>query len=70
MSGCNGVCKKYKAHKPSYQISRYAAGQKNCTVCEIFLEFDGIFCPCCNKQLRCVPKSKNGKEKFLSQIIK
>ena len=41
MTYCIGKCKDYKASKPS-QIGRYAAGQKRCNYCEIFLEYDGF----------------------------
>lgn len=69
MAYCTGKCKKYKALKPS-QIGRYAAGQKRCNYCEIFVEFDGIVCPCCKSQLRCLPRSRKGKEKYLAQIVR
>ena len=62
MTYCIGKCKEYKALKPS-QIGRYAAGQKRCNYCEVFVEYDGLTCPCCNRQLRCLPRSRKGKEK-------
>ena len=68
MTYCIGKCKEYKALKPS-QIGRYAAGQKRCNYCEVFVEYDGLTCPCCNRQLRCLPRSRKGKEKYLSQIV-
>ncbi|AFS83560.1 hypothetical protein NSED_08850 [Candidatus Nitrosopumilus sediminis] len=67
LSYCTGKCKQYKALKPR-QIGRYASGQKRCNFCEIFLNFDGLKCPCCNKQLRSLPRSRKDKESFLAQI--
>ena len=69
MTYCIGKCKNYKAHKP-IEIGRYAAGQKRCNYCEIFLEYDGICCPCCKRQLRCLPRSRKGKEKYLAQVVR
>jgi len=69
MGYCTGKCKQYKALKPR-QIGRYASGQKRCNFCEIFVKFDGLKCPCCNKQLRSLPRSRKDKESFLSQIVK
>lgn len=66
MTYCIGECRKYKATKPP-QIGRYAAGQKRCNHCEVFLDYDGITCPCCNRQLRCLPRSRKGKEKYIEQ---
>lgn len=64
---CIGKCKQYKSIKPR-QIGRCASGQKRCDFCEIFLNYDGLKCPCCNKQLRSLPRSRKDKESFLSQI--
>ena len=61
MTYCIGKCKDYKALKPS-QIGRYAAGQKRCNYCEVFVEYDGLTCPCCNRQLRCLPRVKKEKK--------
>ncbi|MCV0367246.1 MAG: hypothetical protein K5798_08315 [Nitrosopumilus sp.] len=69
MVNCSEKCKLFKAIKPK-QIGRYASGQKRCNNCEIFIQWDGLMCPCCNKQLRCMPRSKKDKETYLSQITK
>ena len=69
MAYCMGKCKKFKALKP-YGIGRYAAGQKRCNSCEIFVDYEGIACPCCHTLLRCVPRSRKGKERYLKQIFK
>ena len=69
MTCCIGQCKKYKALKPT-GIGRYASGQKRCNYCTIFLNYDGIVCPCCNRQLRCLPRSRKGKEMYLAQTTK
>jgi len=69
MTYCIGKCKKYKAVKPK-QIGRYASGQKRCDFCGVFMNHEGLSCPCCNRQLRCLPRSRKGKEMYLSQIEK
>ncbi len=61
---CIRTCFKYKARKPN-SMGRYAAGQKRCQNCEIFVICEGVFCPCCGHQLRCLPRSRKGKEKYL-----
>ena len=63
MTYCMGKCKEYKALKP-IGVGRYAIGQKRCNFCEIFIEIDNISCPCCNSQLRCLPRSRKGKEQY------
>jgi len=56
MAYCEGKCKEYRALKP-IGIGRYAVGQKRCNFCEIFITIDSVLCPCCNSQLRCLPRS-------------
>ena len=53
--GCKNICKKYMASKPSNKQSRYAEGQKRCSVCEIYIKWDGLCCPCCGYKLRFRP---------------
>jgi len=48
---CNQICQKYKAIKIKGK-RRYEAGQKRCMNCAIFIWYDGLWCPCCNKRLR------------------
>jgi len=69
MGYCTGKCRQYKAIKPR-QIGRYASGQKRCNFCEIFVNYNGLKCPCCNKQLRTLPRSRKDKESFLSQTVR
>ncbi len=68
MGYCSGRCKEFKAIKPR-KTGRYVAGQKRCNFCEIFIYFEGFVCPCCKKQLRCMPRSKKDKEVYHSQMI-
>ncbi len=60
---CKGVCPRYKAQKPR-SGGRYEAGQKRCQVCEIYLEWEGIWCPCCTYRLRSNPRNRKYKERL------
>lgn len=64
MSSCNNICQKYRALMPK-NCGRYSLGQKRCNECEIFIFWDGLFCPCCNNRLRLAPRTSKYKEKFL-----
>ena len=61
---CNGICQRYRARKP-LRIGRYASGQKRCNSCDIFMNWDGLWCPCCNYRLRLTPRNSKYKEKLL-----
>ena len=65
---CKGIC---ICHKAS---SRYATGQKRCQVCELFIKWDGLSCPCCGYKLRTRPrnfsKTKLTEEKEIEEAVK
>lgn len=53
---CKGICIRHKAEKP-VGAGRYSSGQKRCQVCEIFLKWDELWCPCCGYRLRTKPRN-------------
>ena len=61
---CNDICHRYEITKPK-GVGRYASGQKRCNSCNIFVEWDGMFCPCCKLQLRRSPRSRKYREKLV-----
>lgn len=62
---CKGICVRYKANKPFGKNSRYGRGQKRCTVCDIFINWDGKNCPCCSFVLRTKPKGTQTRQKLM-----
>ena len=52
---CKGICPRYKAQKP-VGTGRYASGQRRCQICEIFIKWEGLWCPCCGYRLRTRPR--------------
>jgi hypothetical protein len=45
-------------------MGRYAAGQRRCQVCAIFIKWNGIWCPCCSYRLRKNPRKTEDKVKL------
>jgi len=60
---CKDICIRHKAQKP-IGSGRYAIGQKRCQICEIFLKWDGLWCPCCGYRLRTKPRNLKYKSKL------
>lgn len=60
---CKGICTR---HKPKGSIigGRYSKGNKRCQICDIFIQWEGLRCPCCGVQLRGSPRNKKYKAKF------
>jgi hypothetical protein len=61
---CKGICVRHRAQKPPGAFGRYATGQKRCQVCEIFLKWDGMWCPCCGYRVRTRPRGHKFKERL------
>ena len=61
---CKGICYKHKAKKP-FMKSRYAEGQKRCSICEIFVKWEGVDCPCCGMNLRTSPRNTQNRQNLL-----
>lgn len=66
---CNGVCIRYKAKKPA-GVGRYAVKQRRCQVCEIFIKWEGLWCPCCSYRLRTKPRNIKYKQKLRAVTLK
>lgn len=64
--GCKNICSRYKAQKP-HGMGRYAAGQRRCQICEIFIAVEGLWCPCCGYRLRTKPRNLYFKAKLRSR---
>ena len=60
---CKGICIRHKAQKP-VGSGRYASGQKRCQICEIFIKWDGLWCPCSGYRLRTKPRNLKYKAKL------
>ena len=58
---CKGICIHHKAS------GRYATGHKRCQICDLFIKWDGVFCPCCRRRLRIAPRSFKFKSKLRKQ---
>jgi hypothetical protein len=66
---CKGICVRHKAQKP-VGSGRYASGQKRCQICEIFIKWDGLWCPCCGYRLRTKPRNLKYKAKLRARTKK
>ncbi len=64
---CQGICVRYKAQKP-VGTGRYASGQRRCQICEIFIKWEGLWCPCCGYRLRTKPRNLKYKAKLRARV--
>ena len=64
---CKGICTRYKAQQP-VGTGRYASGQRRCQICEIFIKWEGLWCPCCGYRLRTKPRNLKYKAKLRARV--
>ena len=58
---CKGICIRHKA------VGRYINGHKRCQICDLFMQWNGVFCPCCGSRLRIGPRNTTNKAKLRKQ---
>jgi len=63
MSCCNGICCRHQVLKP-LGVGRYESGQSFCSLCDVFMEYPGLFCPCCNYRLRRNPRNGAARKRY------
>ena len=61
---CKGICSRHRAMRPSTG-KRYLIGQKRCQVCQIFINWQSFWCPCCGYRLRTKPRIKKHTEQLI-----
>ena len=64
---CHGNCEQFKAKSNSHEGGRYEQGQKRCPQCELFIKWDGLWCPCYGHLLRTKPRGTRLKRRLLLQ---
>ena len=64
MKTCKNICKNYKAKGKAPSEGRYRNGQKRCQFCEIYLIWDGLYCPCCGSRVRNTPRNRKYKQQY------
>lgn len=63
MLTCRGYCKtKYKEFLGD--VSLKYNGQKRCGVCDVYLKWQDIKCPCCKSVLHVRPRHSKAKTKY------
>jgi len=65
---CKGLCRHFEANQITGH-TRYQSGQKRCSTCSIFINFQGARCPCCQTKLR-LRSRLNQKEQPEKQMKK
>jgi len=60
---CKGICLRHKS-TGTFRGGRYKNGQKRCQICDLFIVWSGLWCPCCGYKLRSKPRNLKYRRKF------
>jgi hypothetical protein len=60
---CYGICIRHKASRG------YATGSKRCNRCNLYIKWEGLWCPCCGYKLRVGPRHSKFKAKLREQKV-
>ena len=52
MNTCKEICKGYSSIRDGQHGTRYDNGAVFCKHCNIFMKYEGKYCPCCGKCVR------------------
>lgn len=59
-TSCKGTCENFRAESVQNKV-RYVLGHKRCSYCSIFLQVEGVRCPCCGAKMRSKARHKKRK---------
>jgi hypothetical protein len=68
---CGGVeckLKKYEAKKIVRGVGK--EGYRRCSKCELFLKYDGIYCPCCSCRMKVSFRNNKARQKSRDMVLK
>ena len=60
---CKNICKRYKKGMTPAIGSMYLAGFARCNICQVFIKWEGLWCPCCGVHLSKKPRYKKSYNK-------
>ena len=61
---CRNIICKAEQYQPKKKVRGAAAqGYRRCSVCEIFLKYQGVYCPCCSNRMRVTPNNNKARQR-------
>uniref|UniRef100_A0AAT9JAD3 ORF62 n=1 Tax=Nitrosopumilaceae spindle-shaped virus TaxID=3065433 RepID=A0AAT9JAD3_9VIRU len=60
---CKNICQNYKVPPSHYRGSMFEKGYRRCNVCATYLDWQGLFCPCCGLKTAVNAKANSSRRK-------
>ena len=45
-------------------------GFKRCSQCELYIKWDGLFCPCCKRKFKISPRNNKARQAYRERNLK
>ena len=62
MLTCKGSC------KIQHEVKNVVRGEKNgfkrCTICSLYIKWEGVYCPCCGVKLKMSPTNNKARKAY------
>jgi len=70
MNTCKGSCALTTYEPKKLVRNAVEHGYKRCRICNLFLKWEGIWCPCCSVRLSSKSKNNKSRQAFVKNNFK
>lgn len=61
---CKGVCTNSQYETKKTVRGKLREDYRRCSICCVFLKYEGIFCPCCGVRLKVSPRNNCSRKRY------
>lgn len=61
---CKGVCTNFEYETKKTVRGKLREDYRRCSICCVFLKYEGIYCPCCGVRLKHSPRNNCSRKRY------
>ena len=61
---CKGVCTNSEYETKKTVRGKLREDYRRCSICCVFLKYEGIYCPCCGVRLKVSPRNNCARKRY------
>jgi hypothetical protein len=67
---CRNIICKLEEYEPKKTVRGAAEkGYRRCSNCEVFLKYQGVYCPCCSNRMKVTPNNNKARQKVREERL-
>ena len=67
---CRNIICNLEEYKPKKTVRGAAEkGYRRCSNCEVFLKYQGVYCPCCSNRMKVTPNNNKARQKVREERL-